>query len=366
MRLLQLIGGALLALTACPAAADPWQVAGERFSVPATGLSFPARAATLSLFKTGAVPNAEGVDNVAQLKSPDEAVFATVFVYLPAYADAALAAWELDKVIRAHMGPDPRLAASAVVPAGGNAAGAIRRVYVNAADGKLATGAALLRAGHWIAVIRVSGPMERRAEVEAGLDALVAGLTASQGVKVDPIAELQVSDCPAVAAQDAKRTQLSLGGVKLSNDPMTRMLIDSTLASGFPRAGHEKEPPFPASIADNGRRPVCIREHVRTSDNVIDMMQAAGDTALPEAVIGIVNDAGRTIEMRRGDMGGVYMLRIHDVARTSHFGAYDRPLSAAQLAALLRGDPKLGALRSQTEYKADGTFGTTVFIATGK
>jgi hypothetical protein len=353
-------------LLSAPAAAEPWQVSADRAAVAGSGLSFPTKAGVLSLTETGeASLKGEGVDAIAQLKSPDEAVFGTLFVFLPAYGDAALTAWELDKVIHQHLGPDARLATSAVVPAGGTAAGAIRRIYVNAGGGKLASGAAVLKAGRWIAVVRVSGPMERRAEVEAALDALVAGLSLSGGAKVDPVAELQVSDCPAIAAKNAKHTQLRIAGAGLDN-PIARMLIDSTLAGGLPEKGKEKEPPFPPSIADNGRRPVCIRERVVVDDNPIDLMQAAGDTANPAAVIGVVNDAGRTIEMRRGEMGKLYMLRVHDVARTRNYGAYDRPLTAAQIAGLLHGDAKVGTVSSETSYKADGTFGTTVYVVMGK
>jgi hypothetical protein len=368
MRKCQLVAAGLVVglLLCAPASGEPWQVSGGRVALAGSGLSFPEKAGILSLTAAGeASLKGEGVDAVAQLKSPDEKVFGTLFVYLPAYADAALAAWELDKVIREHLGPDPKLVSSGVVPAGGTQAGAIRRVYVNAVDGKLVTAAALLKAGRWMAVARVSGPPERRAEVEAALDALVSGLSVSGGAKVDEVAELQVSDCPAVAAKTAKHTQLRLDIPGLSNDPMTRMLIDSTLAAGLPEKGKEKVPPFPHSIADNGHRPVCIRERIVVDGNPIDLMQAAGDTANPSAVIGIVNDAGRTIEMRRGEMGPAYMLRVHDVGRTRNYGAYDRLLTSEQVAGLVHGDPKVGTVSSETVYKADGTFGTTVFIATG-
>lgn len=367
MRLFHLIAGVSLALFCAPAAAEPWRVSGDRVAVAGSGLSFPSRAGILSLTETGeASLKGEGVDAIAQLKSPDQAVFGTLFVFLPAYSDAALTAWELDKVIRQHMGPDVRLATSGVFPAGGTPSGAIRRIYINAAGGKLASAVAVIKAGHWLAVARVSGPMERRAEVEAALDALVGGVLVSAGTKVDEVAELQVSDCAAVATKKAKHTQLRIDGLGLGNDPIARMLIDSTLAAGLPKEGKEKEPPFPSSIADNGRRPVCIRERVVASDNVIDLLQAAGDTANPPVVIGIVNDAGRTIEMRRGEMGNLIMLRVHDVARTRNYGAYDRLLTAEQVAGVLRGDPKVGTVSSETSYKADGTFGTTVFVTTGK
>ncbi|HEY0313705.1 MAG TPA: hypothetical protein VGC56_14580 [Allosphingosinicella sp.] len=367
MGALRYLAGAALALIAVSASAEPWQRSRDRLAVPAAGISFPAKAATISLTETGeASRKGDGVDNLAQYKSADQAVFATLFVYLPAYSDAALASFELDKVIRQHLGPGPQLASSGVVPVGGVAAGAIRRVYVDAAGGKLATSFAVTKIGHWIAVVRVSGPMARRAEVEGALDALVSGLAVSGAGAVEPVEELKVGDCPAPATKTAKRTQLKIEGLGLGNDPMTRMLIDSTLAAGLPEKGKEKEPPFPPSIADNGRRPVCVRERVQVGDNVVDMMQAAGDTAKPTAVIGIVNDAGKTIEMRRGEMGQLYMLRLHDVGRTANYGAWDRLLTPQQVAAVLQGNPKAAAVSSETVYKADLTFGTNVYVTMGR
>ncbi|MBV9932061.1 MAG: hypothetical protein JO013_14110 [Alphaproteobacteria bacterium] len=367
MRLFPALAAATLAAAAAaPAGGEPWQHAGGRLAVPAAGLSFPDKAGTVALTQTSeASLGGQGVDDVAQYRSADEQVYATLFVYLTAYADAALAAYELDKVIRQHRGPDARLESSRVLPAGGTAAGAIRVVYVNTEGGKSATTGAVLRAGHWIVTVRVSGPSARQAEVEAALDALISGLRVS-GAAVDPVAPLQVSDCPATAKKAAKRSELRLEGAGLGSDPMTRMLIDSALSAGLGEGKDPKAPPFPASIADNGRHPVCIRERVTVGDNVIDLMQAAGDTANPTAVIGVINDAGKTVEMRRIGNGGPYSVHLHNVARTANFGSYDRLLTAGQVADLLQGSPKMGAMRSQIVYKADGTSATEVYVAVGK
>jgi hypothetical protein len=277
---------------------------------------------------------------------------------MPAYADAALTAYELEKIVGQHYGghrDSSRIVAVAGVPNG-----ALRRVYVGASfgspDEKLVTTAALLKAGRWIAVIRISGPEARRAEVEAALDAMIGGIAASPSAPVDPVAEPEVGNCPVQPGEPAKPEQLSvkIPGIK---DPGAQMLLGAIMAGG---PHDEGKPPFPTSIADNGRRPVCIRFHIKIGDNVIDMMQPAGDTAKPEAIIGIMNDAGRTIEMRRGE-DGLYLVHLHDVARTSNYGAFDRPLGPNQIAGVLL-HPDAG-LRSRTTYKADGKYGTEVFIS---
>jgi hypothetical protein len=361
MRLLHIIAAAAVAFLPASAWGEAWLRSGERLSVPAAGLSFPVKAGTLSVTETSeASRSGDGVDNVAQYKSPDQAVFATLFVYMPSYADAALAAYELDKVVHDHYAP-AHLASSAIVPAGGISEGAIRRVYIDAVDGKFATTAAILKAGRWIAVIRVSGPMERRAEVEAGLDALLAGLAAS-AARVDPVAELKVSDCPAPAIKEAKHKRLQIEGLDLGNDAIGQALIDATLAAGA--ADKAGKPPFPESIARNGRAAVCVRERMNVAGNVIDLMQPAGDTARPAAIIGVVNDAGRTIEMERS--GKLYMVRLHDVAATDNYGGFDNPLTPAQITAILKGDRSAPPVSSKTAYKADGTFGNTILISTGK
>jgi hypothetical protein len=180
---------------------------------------------------------------------------------------------------------------------------------------------------------------------------------------VDPVAEPQVSECLVPSGKAAKPQHMRLQGLGLDNNPVAQMLIDATIAGGI---GDKDKPPFPPSIADNGRRPVCIRERVTVGSNVVDLMQAAGDTSKPEAVIGIVNDAGRTIEMRRGEIGGLYLVRVHDVARTASYGAFDRPLDARQVAAVLTANPPTAGMKSRTTYKADGTFSTEVFVPMGK
>lgn len=361
MRLISIIVAAVLAGSpAAAGAAEPWQVGTDRLSASAAGLSFPVRAGGLALTETREASRAgDGVDAVAQYKSPDREVFATLFVFMPTYADAALTAYEVDKVIHENYGARTSLASSAVVPAGGTAQGAIRRVYLNAMDGKLVTAAAVAKTGRWIAVLRVSGPRARRAEVETGLDALLSGLTA----RIDPVAELRVSECPSPSRKSAKKQELRLGGaLGLSNDPVTRSLIDAVLSQRVP--DDKDKPPLPVSIAANGFNPVCVRERVATaSGNVIDLMQPAGDTAAPAAIVGVVNDAGRTIEMSRTPAGAAYEVRVHDVASTDNYGTFDRPLAADQVRAILTGDRKAPRLLSKTEYKADGTFGTTVLVS---
>lgn len=360
MRPLHMCLGAALALLSTAASAEAWHQEGNRLSLPPAGLSFPTQAGSVSLTETKeASLGGEGVDNVAQYKSADGKVFATLFLFMPAYADAALTAYQLEKIVVHHYGGQRE--SSRIVAVAGVPNGALRRVYVGASfgssDEKMVTTAAVLKAGRWIAVIRLSGPAARQAEIEAALDAMIGGIAVSPSAPIDPVAEPQVGDCPVPPGEPAKPEQLSvkIPGIK---DPGAQMLLGAIMAGGVP---DKDKPPFPTSIADNGRRPVCVRYHIKIGDNVLDMMQPAGDTAKPEAIIGVVNDAGRTIEMRRGE-DGLYLVHLHDIARTSNYGAFDRPLGPNQVAGVLL-HPDAG-LRSRTTYKADGTYGTEVFIST--
>lgn len=143
-----------LALPSLAQAADDieaWTPSDTAIRATAAGISLPQTVASLSLTKSGEVSNGgKGIDNYAQYISQDGAVQATLYVYLPAYADASLAAYMTDKAVMERFGGKTHRTAYDSVAAGGRTGTAIRAVYDDAADGALTTAAAFAHAGRWM------------------------------------------------------------------------------------------------------------------------------------------------------------------------------------------------------------------------
>src|SRR3546814_3163033 len=83
---------------------EAWTTTITDLRADAAGIGMPQSVAGLSLSKSGEVSHGgKGIDNYAQYLSDDGAIQATLYVYLPSYADASLAAYMTDKIGRAHV-----------------------------------------------------------------------------------------------------------------------------------------------------------------------------------------------------------------------------------------------------------------------
>lgn len=351
--------GAFLFLSTA-ASAEGWHKTDERLEVPEAGISVPARVGTLALTQTGeAGSQGDGIDNYAQYESSDGQVEGTIYVYLPAYADAALAAHETGRVIESRYGPGIRLASSSVVAAGGFERSAIRKIYDNALGGKIVTTAAFARAGHWMVKVRVSGPMARKTEVEQALDAFLSGLAVSDKSRLAPASDLQVTECPA-KPKKAKPVSIGADIPELRGNPLAQALVGATLASGD--VGKDK-PEFPVTIAENGARPLCVRERVASGEFDIPLMQPSGETDRPSTVIALVDDAGGVVEMRKAPDSDRYLVFVHQMGRTLNLGFYDRPLTGEQVRIVLSGQKPGSLVQSVTVYKADGNIDRQIIVS---
>ncbi|MDI1296379.1 MAG: hypothetical protein PSY12_10920, partial [bacterium] len=77
---------------------EAWTPTDTALRADAAGISLAQTVAGLSLSKSGELSNGgRGIDNYAQYLSADGAIQATLYVYLPSYADASLAAYMTDK-----------------------------------------------------------------------------------------------------------------------------------------------------------------------------------------------------------------------------------------------------------------------------
>lgn len=307
--------------------AEAWTPTETAIRATTAGISLPQTIGGLSLTKSGEASNGgRAVDNYAQFLSDDGAIQATLYVYLPTYADASLAAYMTDKAIMERFGSRTRRTAYASAPVAGKADSAIRAVYDDAADGELTTAAGFVHAGRWIVKIRVTGPTERRADVLAGLDGMLAGLVLDDPASLHRTGPARFDACPAADMRDAQ----------LTKDAATPATI-----------------PQEVRIPRDGKDVLCVRGSVTTADGSYDMLQQAGRS--DGAIIVPVDDSGTVLAFDPAAAGKGYKLSIHMVGQTDLYGVYDRVPSPRQIAAILDGkDPQTAQAEATAAYAANG------------
>lgn len=304
---------------------EAWTPTATMLRAEAAGISLPQQIAGLALSKSGeASKGGEGVDNYAQYLSEDGAIQATVYVYLPSYADASLAAYMTDKAIAERFGSKTRRTAYGTVAAGGRPETAIRAIYDDAADGALSTGAAFIHAGRWLVKLRITGPTERREAVVAGLDGMISALRFDDAAALHRTKAASFAACPA-------------------GESATNARLSAEHAEGLAQI----------SIQPDGQDVLCVRGQIQTAEGSYDMLQKAG--ADDSAVIVPVDDMGTVLAFDRPRSGQGYQLSIHSVGQTDLYGVYDRIPSAQQIAAILDGrDPQTAQAKSTAAYAASG------------
>lgn len=322
-----------LAVPALASAADDveaWTPTDTAIRAVTAGVTLPQTIAGLSLAKSGEVTNGgKGIDNYAQYLSEDGAVQATLYVYMPTYADASLAAYMTDKAIMERFGPKTRRTAYATANAAGHTATAIRAVYDDAGDGALTTAAAFVHAGRWMVKLRITGPTERRKDVLAGLDAMLTDLRFDDVSSLHKTMPASFSACPGQEASDARLTAQMPAGT--SGQPV----------------------PPEVRIPREGRDSLCIRGKVQTAEGSYDMLQQTGRA--DGAIIVPVDDAGTVLAFDPATADSGYQLSIHSVGQTDLYGVYDRVPSPRQVAAILDGkDPQTAQAGATAAYAANG------------
>ncbi|MCP1470708.1 hypothetical protein J3E64_002401 [Sphingobium sp. OAS761] len=317
--------------------AGAWMPTETAIRAPAAGVALPQTVAGLSLSRSGEASNGgRAIDNYAQYLSDDGAIQATLYVYMPTYADASLAAYMTDKAVMERFGAKTRRTAYASVAAGGRAGAAIRAVYDDAADGALTTAAGFVHAGRWIVKIRVTGPTERRTDVVAGLDGMLNGLAFDDPASLQPVTTTSFGACPAAASGDAR---------------LTRSGEDDRAVDADIR------------IPRDGQDTLCVRGTVTTAEGRYDMLQRAGQPDGP--IIVPVDDSGTLLAFDRSANRSGYRLSIHMVGRTDLYGVYDQVPSPRQIAAILDGkDPQTARAQASAAYTAEGAMTISRLAAT--
>ena len=329
--------------------ASPWKVDSNRISVPAAKVSLPRQAGSLIFESADEFSHkGSGIDNVAQYESSDHRVYGTVFIYRPGYPDAALTAWETDSVLHQGYGAAMKTISTGVADSNGHPGTVIRMLYDGGsnprADGGaiLASAAGILRVSGWIVKLRVNGPTARQAEVVAALDALIAGLRFDSGVKVYPATPLRIA-APCPAADVPARLLPQLKGNKDSSARVLGAAISSAAAT-LDATEKDKANGLDPNFPDNGLQPVCLRGTFDLNGASVPLFQLAGTTD-PGMVIGIMSNAGSTIQIEKAFVGGGYVIKTAKLGEVDIFGAFDAIPSTSQLGALYSGNAREGGTR---------------------
>ena len=233
---------------------------GDRVAAKPAKISFPKKITTLSLVNTMEFSRpGESLDSAAEYTA-DGGLKATVYIYRPGYPDAALAAFETDRIMPRLYGAAISRTSQAAVPLGGRAT-AIRISYKGAVlDGRpFATASAFARIGGWIVKLRVSGPADHQAEVDAALDALLSGAEIDKDAVLFSTAPLDFGPpCPATTSGTVKSAKGEKSGANALGSAIMAVTLDSP-----PKDKTSVPPPFPA----NGMTKVCSRGLVGQLDD---------------------------------------------------------------------------------------------------
>lgn len=99
---------------------------GDRVAAKLAKISFPKKVGDFTLKSTAEFSRqGESLDSAAQYDGPN-GVHVTVYIYRPGYADAALAAYETDKIMPQVYGAGIKRTSQTMAPFGGRANAAIR------------------------------------------------------------------------------------------------------------------------------------------------------------------------------------------------------------------------------------------------
>lgn len=332
--------------------AQIWAISEREIASVNARIAFPRQAGSVSAYNTLEFTRQnEGLDAGIQYRSPDEAVFATAYVYLPGLAHSGLAALATDFALTRNSstrltGGEPR-----VVAAGGVEGVAIRRDYARY-RGELATISAFIKAERWMVKLRVSGPEGRRAEVEAAMEALLAGIRFGAASRPRPAAVVAMEDCEAAAGRrDAN---------PLPDPPGAEMAAHTFLATfdgGGPAATNETgaRQDLPSRVPAR----MCLSSQARVGDSYLPILRARqgpqqavdGQTLL----IAFMSDGGATLEVVHAENLGRFWLFAHEIGGTALLSSFDGVPSDEQIVRALT-DPAsgLGRIRSRVRLNPDG------------
>ncbi|HEY5723288.1 MAG TPA: hypothetical protein VIT45_13290 [Allosphingosinicella sp.] len=329
-----------------------WSRSKERITVTRAGISFPIRAGTLSVTETKEFSHqGESLDIIAQYRSSDQEVLATVYVYYPGIAHAGLAALATDEAIRLNSSNPPGSTGPKLTAAAGKQAVGIRTDYTRY-RGDWASSAAFIKAGRWIVKLRVSGPEARADEVKAAMSDLLAKTRFEGAATPRPAAILTPAACPDDRSADAALVADDPAG----NGAVAIMIsaFDPVAPSATDRdSGTKKD--LPSRIGEQWCRSV-----VQVGQSKVPLLRATdpqNDKAIEgkSMLLALYSDAGGLLEVVRLRKAGRYLLMNHQIGATSVLGTFAAMPSDRQIAEILAGRGDAGRIRSRINLKSDGS-----------
>jgi hypothetical protein len=344
-----LIRGGMIALAAwaaAPAVAQTWIKSGDRLNFDFAHISVPLSPGVTTYYETREFSHkGTGLDTAAEFKSPDGAVFATVYAYVPTLADPGLAALTTYVAITLNYGGPVERGPDEVRAAAGRPGAALETRYAHY-RGDLASRAAFLRAGRWLIKIRVSGPETRGQEVDATMGAILDGMRLPPETRVATVRPIAAAPCAMPKDGDAKL---------LADDPAAIMedaftaVVDAT----EPLAATKKPPAIPQRLGsrwcratlDAGTAHVPILLALDASERKRDETKTV--------MLVLYSDNGNVLEIVRSRRG--YLLLHHAIAETAVLGTFGAPPSEAQIRDLLTGAGSDAVrVRARVELRPNG------------
>ncbi len=357
---LALAAGASQAIAQAPQPPPPrtytqdqlWSRSDGRISFTPARISLALRAGPVSFRETGEIgAPGRGLDNTMQYRSDDAQVFASVYFYLPPLAHAGLSAFATEQGLELLSANSLRRVSAGTAPLGGVADGAVRIDYRGYRE-TMASSAAFFKAGRWMVKLRVSGPENRRADVEAAMTALIASFRFEGEARPRPAVLLDVAGCASAPTNPARA---------LADNQDT--FADSLLAAFDPTGEMTQRPGTsnPAPILARFGHSWCLSTRARIANQTIPILRATGPAPSGSGrvnartvAVAVISDSGRLVEVVHGDENR-FTVYHHQIGETVVLGAYAAPPTDEQIIAMLTGaDREAGRIRARVGLGIDG------------
>jgi hypothetical protein len=329
-----------------------WSRAGDRITLTQARISLPERAGVTALRQSLELSRqGEGLDNALQYVSPDERVFATVYIYYPGLPHAGVTAFVTDRTIAMQGAPDFRRLGRRIVGAGGREGVAIRGDYSGFREG-MASSAAFIKADRWIVKLRVSGPQNRQRDVQQAMTELLAGLRFEGQAQPREAAPLAVGECAPGADPADARQRPELGQAELAAHAFIATLDGGGLSAREANGPVRNLPSrLPAEF--------CVSGQVDTGGGPVPILRAADGEPLSidgrTVLLVPISDNGTLLEVVHAQNLGGYILLYHQIGSTSLLGEYEGVPSDRQIRQLMTTpDHPAGRARAVVENLPNG------------
>ena len=336
------------------AAAPFWAFRDDRLTHVPTGVSFPGVIADETFTKIGiASHHGTGLDDVLEWQTPGRESYISVFVFRPSLADAGLSAAMTDAVIHSEYGPKTQAYDDRVVPVGGSPSVARRIFYQNSViDGRpMWTGAAVMKVGAWLIVVRISGPANKRPTLEATMSELLADLRFSPNTPPHPFHAIEFNDCPSPGDHPDAR----LVSVDSSQVAAVVALLAAVDSGVVDQTGGQNKRSDLTRVPDHLCRTTINTEQSPRIELWPPDGNAGGFSITKIAGLVLLDDAGGMVEVvRAGNAKRPFFVVNHAIGEGNVVAAVDIPLSRSQYRSLIDGRSTLLS-PSPAHYRVDAS-----------